>query len=101
MPGYRSSHSTTQNFFRRSTMVANIFEGFEPPSKKFLDTPLLYILFSIKESEYVILQLITPFSGVIKKFTGLTKVKDWFKINSLETNPVNSNLNPVSYFFLQ
>ena len=37
---YRCNRSTTQNFIRRSTMVANIFEDFEPPSKKFLATPL-------------------------------------------------------------
>ena len=67
VPGYRSSHSTTQNFFRRSTMVANIFEGFEPPSKKFLDTPLLYILFSIKESEVCNFAIDNTFFGGDKK----------------------------------
>ena len=37
------SRSAFQNPLRRSTMVANIFEDFEPPSKKFLATPLLRI----------------------------------------------------------
>ena len=38
---YSFSCSVTRNFLCRSTMVANIFEDFEPPSKKFLATPLL------------------------------------------------------------
>ena len=37
---YRFSRSVTRNFLCRSTMVADIFEDFEPPSKKFLATPL-------------------------------------------------------------
>ena len=38
---YRSSCSTTQNFLRLPTALAHIFEeDFEPPSKKFLATPL-------------------------------------------------------------
>ena len=38
---YRFSRLTTQNFLRRSpTMVADIFEDFEAPSKKFLATLL-------------------------------------------------------------
>ena len=37
---YRFSCSTTINFLRRSTMVIDIFEYFEPPSKKFLAKPL-------------------------------------------------------------
>ena len=37
---YRYSRSVAQNFFCRSTMVADIFEDFEPPSEKFLATPL-------------------------------------------------------------
>ena len=38
---YRFGHYSTQNFIRRPTMVADIFEDFEPPSKKFLATPLM------------------------------------------------------------
>ena len=38
---YSFSRSATQNFLHRSTMVADIFEDFEPPSKKFLATPLV------------------------------------------------------------
>ena len=38
---YRLSGSTTPNFLRWPTMVTDIFENFEPPSKKFLATPLL------------------------------------------------------------
>ena len=38
---YRLSCSTNPNFFPRPTMVTNIFEDFEPPSKKFLATPLI------------------------------------------------------------
>ena len=41
---YRFSCLATQNFIPRSTMVADIFEEFEPPSKKFLATPLLIYL---------------------------------------------------------
>ena len=41
---YRFSCSATQNFIPRSAMVADIFEEFEPPSKKFLATPLLIYL---------------------------------------------------------
>ena len=42
---YRFSRSTTQHFcLRRETMVANIFEDFEPSSKKFLPTPLILLL---------------------------------------------------------
>ena len=37
---YGFRHSATQHFFRRSTKVADIFEDLEPPSKKFLATPL-------------------------------------------------------------
>ena len=37
---YRLSCSTTPNFLRRPTMVADIFEDFEPPSKEFLATSL-------------------------------------------------------------
>ena len=37
---YRFSCSATQNFIPRPAMVADIFEDFEPPSKKFLATPL-------------------------------------------------------------
>ena len=37
---YRFSCSAAQNFILQPTMVANIFEEFEPPSKKFLATPL-------------------------------------------------------------
>ena len=36
---YRFSRSATQNFIRRPTIVADIFEDFEPPSKKFIATP--------------------------------------------------------------
>ena len=36
----RFSHSASPNFLRQLTMVADIFEDFEPPSKKFLATPL-------------------------------------------------------------
>ena len=43
---YRFSRSTTQNFLRRSTMLVNIFEDFESPSKKFLATPLVFTFFS-------------------------------------------------------
>ena len=37
---YRLSCSTIPNFLRRPTMVTDIFEDFEPPSKKFLATPM-------------------------------------------------------------
>ena len=37
---YRLNFSTTPNFLHRPTMVTNIFEDFEPPSKKFLATSL-------------------------------------------------------------
>ena len=37
---YRFSRSLTQNFVCRTTMVADVFEDFEPPSKHFLATPL-------------------------------------------------------------
>ena len=40
---YRLSRSTTQNFLCRPTMVADISEYFESPSKKFLATSLLSI----------------------------------------------------------
>ena len=40
---YYFSRSTTQNFLRRPTMVANIFEDFEPPSKKFLISVTKYL----------------------------------------------------------
>ena len=36
---YRFSRSITQNILRRPTMV-DIFGDFQPPSKKFLATPL-------------------------------------------------------------
>ena len=38
---YRFSCSATQNFIPRLTVVADIFDDFEPPSKKFLATPLV------------------------------------------------------------
>ena len=37
---YHFRCSATQNFIRRSTMVADIFEDFDRPSKKFLATSL-------------------------------------------------------------
>ena len=37
---YRFSRSVTQNFLHLSTMVTDISADFEPPSKKFLATPL-------------------------------------------------------------
>ena len=37
---YCFSRSVTRNFLCRSTMVVDISEDFEPPSKKFLATPL-------------------------------------------------------------
>ena len=37
---YRFSCSATQNFLRRPTTVAGIFNNFEPPSKKYLTTPI-------------------------------------------------------------
>ena len=37
---YCFSRSATQNFLRRPTVMADIFEDFEPPSIKFLATPL-------------------------------------------------------------
>ena len=37
---YRFNRSLTQNFLRRLTSVADIFEDFERPSKDFLATPL-------------------------------------------------------------
>ena len=40
---YRLSCFTTPNFLRRSTMVTDNFEDFEPPSKKFLATSLSWI----------------------------------------------------------
>ena len=36
---YRFSRSVSQNPLRRPTMVANIFEDFQPPSKRFLVAP--------------------------------------------------------------
>ena len=42
---YRFSPSTTQNCLRRPTMLANIFEGFEPPSNKFLAALLNFFRF--------------------------------------------------------
>ena len=41
---YRLSCSTTQNFLRRPTMWADIFEDFQPPSKKFLATLLNIVI---------------------------------------------------------
>ena len=38
---YHFSRSATQHFVHKRTMVANIFEEFELPPKKFLATPLL------------------------------------------------------------
>ena len=37
---YRFSLSVTGNYFCWSTMVVDIFDDFEQPSKKFLATPL-------------------------------------------------------------
>ena len=37
---YRFSRRATQIFVRRPTIVADIFDNFEPPSNKFLATPL-------------------------------------------------------------
>ena len=37
---YHSSRSTTQIFLPQPTVVADIFEDFEPPSKKYLATTL-------------------------------------------------------------
>ena len=37
---YRFRRSLTQNFLRRPSMVADIFEDFVPPFKNFLATPL-------------------------------------------------------------
>ena len=45
---YRFSRSGTQNVLCWPTMVANIFEHFEPPSKKFLATPLLFFCFKLE-----------------------------------------------------
>ena len=41
---YRFSHSTTQNFLHQPTMVADIFENFELPSKKFLAMPQTFVI---------------------------------------------------------
>ena len=38
---YSFGRSATQIFLRRLTMVADISEDFEPPSKRFLATPLI------------------------------------------------------------
>ena len=40
---YRFSRSATQNFLGRPTMVTDISQDFELPSKKFLATPLSWI----------------------------------------------------------
>ena len=42
---YRLSCFTTPNFLRRLTMVTDIFENFDPPSKKFLAMPLRSVWF--------------------------------------------------------
>ena len=60
---YRFSRFATQSFLRRPTMVANIFEDFEPPSKKFLATPL----YNLNN-----LYLLKPSIKVIKKKTKKT-----------------------------
>ena len=42
---YRFSRPTTENFLHQATMVADIFEDFELPPKKFLATPLQSVRF--------------------------------------------------------
>ena len=46
---YCFSRALMQNFIRRLTMVADIFEGFEPPCKNFLATPLFFSTFKITD----------------------------------------------------
>ena len=43
---YRFSRSATQSFLRWPIMVADNFKDFEPPSKKFLATPLIWDKFN-------------------------------------------------------
>ena len=49
---YRFSCFVTRNFLCRSTMVADIFEDLEPPSKKFLATPLSFLTLSGKKATH-------------------------------------------------
>ena len=46
---YRFSRSATQIFLRWRTMVADISEDFEPPSKKFIVAPLDYSFIKVSE----------------------------------------------------
>ena len=68
---YRFSRFGTQNFLRRPTMVANIFEDFEPPSKKFLATPS----YNLNN-----LYLLKPSIKVIKKKKKREKYIDYFSM---------------------
>ena len=68
---YHFNRFATQNFLRRPTMLANIFEDSEPPSKKFLATPL-YDLNN--------LYLLKPSIKVIKKTKKREKYIDYFSM---------------------
>ena len=51
---YRFSRFVTRNFLCQSTMVADIFEDFEPPCKKFLATPLIPFLRDVHSLGYLV-----------------------------------------------
>ena len=61
-----------QNFIPRSTMVADIFEEFEPPSKNFLATPLtrsnILPRKNIPISKWMFYTLVHRIKSVIKSF---------------------------------
>ena len=64
---YCFSRSTTQNFLRQPTMVANIFEDFEASSKKSLVTPLYLLESKCSQWKQLIDALKTPWKQSIRE----------------------------------
>ena len=92
---YRLSCSTTPNFLLFPTMVTNIFEDFELPSKKFLVTPLivfpLFHLFRFLSPSIHINTQVFPSTPIIKD-KGVQEQKCNFFI-------ITSSVNNISVLF--
>ena len=86
---YRFSRSVTRNFLCQSTMVADIFEDFEPHSKKFLATPLVFFVssFTQKQIEYLEWSVFCMFSLFMYLFIYCVCVKRVMLCNCLCSSP--------------